>query len=83
MITAGGKRIYRTPGSLVMVVYDINGDYFRIRDDSLKGQEIGKRCFVGLDGSDINYYTDNNGNRVRRSLKQYDKLTHFKNTDKV
>ena len=44
-------------------------------------EEPGKRKYVALDGSDLNYYIDNEGNVIRRSMKEYEKLFHFKNSD--
>lgn len=74
------KTIYRSSESRFVIVKDNLGGYFRIMDTSLEGEQ-GNRRFVGLDGSDLNYYTDSEGNAKRRSKKQYESLTHFKNSD--
>lgn len=76
---ADGKILHISQDKRYYVIYDTTGNYFRIMDSQLKDE--GNRRFVGLDGNDLNYYTDDGGNKVRRSKKQYDKLTHFWNSD--
>lgn len=73
------KRVCRSNNSRYMIIFDKEGQYFRIMD--LQSTEKGERKYVGLDGSNLNYYTDNEGNVQTISLRELRRLTHFKNTD--
>lgn len=73
-----GKVFYETLNGRYQIVYDRNGDYFRILDREAPK----KRPYVGLDGeSMLNKTID--GRTVGIEDDEYERLTHFKNTDKA
>ena len=69
-----GKIIYSSKESKYNIVYDVNGDYFRIEDTS----KVGKRRYVDSDGKDVSNMTIA-GRTFGRSKADYERLTHFKN----
>jgi hypothetical protein len=59
------------------VIYDKEGDYFRIRDMRLPG----RRVFVDFGGQVPNNKVEN-GRVSGRTQDEYNQVTHFKNIDK-
>lgn len=72
--TVSGKTIYKNRDNGIEVVYDKEGDYFRILDPSIKG----KRKYLGLDGQVPNNKTLENGKQIGRTQDEYNAVTHFK-----
>lgn len=72
-----GKIIYSSNQSNLQIVYDINGDYFRIEDTSKKG----KRRYLDINANDVSNKIEN-GKQKGRSKDEYEALTHYKNNDK-
>ena len=72
-----GKIIYFNDDNPIQIVYDINGDYFRIQDTRIQS----KRAYLDLDGSNANNKIVD-GKQMGRSKSEYQAYTHFKNTDK-
>lgn len=75
--TPKGKMIYRNPVTGIEVVYDINGNYFRINNPNLPG----RRTSMDMDGNIPNNKTLPNGKQAGRSQSEYNEVTHFNNTD--
>jgi len=71
-----GKIIYNNKESKIQIVYDVNGDYFRIEDLNKKG----RRRYLDINGKDVSNKIEN-GKRKGRSKAEYEALTHFKNKD--
>lgn len=76
VIAEKGKIIYKSKDGRYQVVYDYNGDYFRIEDN----QKRGKRRYVDLEGNDVSN-VEVNGKTRGRTREEYESATHFKNTD--
>lgn len=71
-----GKITYRSSNGRYTVVYDYNGDYFRIEDN----HKAGKRRYVDFEGNDVSNVTI--GGKTRgRTKEEYESITHFSNTD--
>lgn len=68
------KAIYA--GKNYSVIYDLSGNYFRIQDNN----DHTKRKMVDLDGNHILNITEN-GRQRGATQAEYDRLTHFNNTD--
>ncbi|MBD5465853.1 MAG: RHS repeat-associated core domain-containing protein, partial [Lachnospiraceae bacterium] len=77
VVTSKGKIIYHNPKTGISVVYDKNCNYFRIQDTTRPGS----RNYLDLDGNDMNNEVVN-GKTRGRSKSDYQKATHFNNTDK-
>ena len=75
-ITESGKIIYSSDESFYTIVYDVNGKYFRIEDKRLTGQ----RRYVDLDGNNMSNITEN-GKTRGRTKSEYQRVTHFMNTE--
>lgn len=71
-----GKILYKSDVSNFQIVYDTNGNYFRIEDLTLKG----KRRYLDINGNNVSNKTEN-GKQKGRSREEYEALTHFKNKD--
>jgi hypothetical protein len=66
--------IYSGISSLYSIVYDMEGDYFRIEDQRLTG----KRRYVDLDGNNVANIKENG--KVRgRTKDEYEQITPFTN----
>ncbi|WP_129600456.1 minor capsid protein [Anaerophilus nitritogenes] len=72
-----GKKIYKSNQSNLQIVYDVNGDYFRIEDTIKKG----KRRYLDINANDVSNKIEN-GKQKGRSKDEYEALTHYKNSDK-
>lgn len=75
-ITEKGKITYSSDESFYTIVYDINGNYFRIEDKRLTGQ----RRYVDLNGNNMSNITEN-GKTRGRTKSEYQRVTHFMNTE--
>jgi len=76
-LSANGKKIvYETSSSTKRVIFDKEGNYFRIEDTSVQG----KRIYLDLTGSIPNNRVEN-GRIIGNSQSQYNALTHFNNLD--
>lgn len=76
--TDNGKKIYVSQNSSLQVVYDKYARYYRVEDTAIKG----KRKYIGADLKKVpNNVTDEHGVQHGMSSKQYQMLTHIKNTD--
>ena len=71
-----GKIIYKNEGGRYSVVYDYRGDYFRIEDSQL----YGRRKYTDLQGRNMANITEN-GKTRGRSKSEYQRDTHFLNSD--
>ncbi len=71
-----GKIIYTSLDGKYSVVYDYNGDYFRIEDNT----KTGKRRYVDIDGNDVSNITIS-GKTRGRTRDEYERETHFNNSD--
>ena len=71
-----GKILYNSKISNIQIVYDTNGNYFRIEDLTLKG----KRRYLDINGDNVSNKIEN-GKQKGRSKEEYEALTHFKNKD--
>ncbi len=71
-----GKIIYKNTDSKYAVVYDYNGNYFRIEDTSIRSV----RRYTDINGNNVANKNDN-GRIVGRSKDEYQAITHFKNKD--
>ena len=71
-----GKILYNSKTTNIQIVYDTNGNYFRIEDLSLKG----KRRYLDINGNNASNKIEN-GKQKGRSKEEYEALTHFKNKD--
>lgn len=72
--THSGKIIYKNRNSGIEVIYDLEGDYFRILDPSISGQ----RKYLDLDGKVPTNKTLPNGKQTGRTKAEYNEVTHFK-----
>lgn len=76
--TDKGKIIFRNESTGIEVVYDKNGNYFRIVDTNLSG----KRTALDFDGNKIpNNVTTEKGTQRGMSQGEYNAASHFNNTD--
>ena len=71
-----GKILYNSKKTNIQIVYDTNGNYFRIEDLTLKG----KRRYLDINGNNASNKIEN-GKQKGRSKEEYEALTHFKNKD--
>ncbi len=71
IITTKGKIIYNNTETGISVVYDKMGNYFRIEDTTRPRG----RNYLDTKGNDMN-------NETGRNRSDYQKVTHFNNTDK-
>ena len=77
IITDTGKIIYHNSNTKKQVVYDIEGNYFRIEDTTLNG----KRVYTDINGDAIPNNKIVNGTQIGISQQEYNQITHFNNTD--
>ncbi|WP_160137162.1 DUF6443 domain-containing protein [Chryseobacterium sp. c4a] len=73
---AKGKTIYTNSESGIQVVYDNNGNYFRVENTNLSG----KRNYLDMEGNIPNNKIEG-GRTVGRSQSEYNQVTHFNNID--
>ncbi|OPC47379.1 hypothetical protein BAY05_08840 [Elizabethkingia anophelis] len=73
---ASGKTIYNNSETGIQVVYDNNGNYFRVENTNLSG----KRNYLDMDGNVPNNKTIN-GKQAGRNNAEYNQVTHFNNID--
>lgn len=71
-----GKIIYSN-GSPIEIVYDVNGKYFRIADNRIKG----RRKYLDINGNDVSNKILDNGKCVGRDKDEYLQITHFKDIE--
>ena len=71
--TSSGKEIYNNPKTGKQVVYDTDGNYFRIEDTTLTG----KRVYTDINGNQIPNNKFVNGKQIGISKSEYNQLTHF------
>lgn len=71
-----GKILYKSNESDIQIVYDTNGNYFRIEDLNIRG----KRRYLDINGDNAANKLES-GKQKRRSKEEYEALTHFKNKD--
>lgn len=77
-VTDTGKIIYSNPDTNQEVVYDIDGNYYRIIDNNITG----KRNALDINGNPVpNNIILENGKQLGLSQSQYNSMTHFNNTD--
>ena len=77
VVTSKGKLIYNNQETGISVVYDKNGNYFRIEDTTRPRG----RNYLDIDGNDMNNEVVN-GKTRGRSKADYQRVTHFNNSDK-
>ena len=71
-----GKVIYSNNETGVSIVYDKNGNYFRIEDTT----KPRGRNYLDINGNDMNNEIVN-GKQRGRNRADYQRVTHFNNTD--
>ena len=76
-ISESGKLIYPNTNTGIQVVYDIEGNYFRIQNTLLSG----KRTYLDINGNQIPNNIVVNGKQKGLSQGDYNRMTHFNNTD--
>lgn len=76
VITSKGKIIYNNQETGISVVYDKNGNYFRIEDTTRPRG----RNYLDINGNDMNNEIVNEKTRGR-SRADYQRVTHFNNSD--
>ena len=74
--TSKGKIVYNNPETGISVVYDKNGNYFRIEDTTRPRG----RNYLDINGNDMNNEIVN-GKTRGRSRADYQRVTHFNNSD--
>src|SRR5690606_1204906 len=74
--TSSGKTIYNNSKTGINVVYDIDGNYFRIENTNITG----RRKYLDMNGVIPNNKTVN-GKQMGRSQSEYNQVTHFNNID--
>ncbi|WP_345987741.1 hypothetical protein AAEU33_12035 [Chryseobacterium sp. Chry.R1] len=74
--TDTGKTIYTNSETGLQIVYDNNGNYFRIQDTNITG----RRSYLDMDGNIPNNKTVD-GKQLGRSQGEYNQVTHFNNND--
>ena len=72
-----GKEIYNNPKTGKQLVYDTDGNYFRIEDTTITG----KRVYTDINGNQIPNNKFVNGEQIGISKSEYNQLTHFNNID--
>ena len=78
VFTDKGKVIYRNNDTGIEVVYDKNGNYFRINDTNLTG----RRSYLDLEGNRLsNNIVTGSGTQRGMTQGEYNALTHFNNID--
>ena len=76
IVTGSGKIAYTNTQTHISVVYDPDGNYFRIEDTSRPRG----RNYLDIDGNDMNNVIID-GKQRGRSQPEYQQVTHFKNRD--
>jgi SPP1 gp7 family putative phage head morphogenesis protein len=76
--TEKGKVSYKSTSSPFEIVYDSVFDYFRIVDTRISGT---KNVFVDINGNKADNYFDEFGKQHGRLRPDYQKFTHYDNTD--
>ena len=72
------KKEYRSKDGRYLIKYDIKGDYFRVIDQTITNTG---RQYVGLNGEEI-VNVKENGKKESVDPDEYNRRTHFINTDK-
>ena len=73
-----GEKIYYTSADgKTSIVHDIKGNYFRVRDNTFHS----RRNWTDLERNRMENYSENGVNHGRKA-DEYQRLTHFLNTDK-
>ena len=76
--TESGKIIFRNETTGIEVVYDRNGNYYRIIDTNLSG----RRTALDIDGNIVpNNVQTERGTMRGMTQSEYNAITHFNNTD--
>lgn len=76
--TDKGKIIYRNESTGIEIVYDRNGNYYRIIDTNLSG----KRTALDINGNKVpNNVLTEKGTQRGITQSEYNAITHFNNTD--
>ena len=77
IVTDTGKIIYNNPNTGKQVIFDIEGNYFRIENTTLHG----KRVYSDINGNTILNNRIIDGRQVGISQGEYNQMTHFNNMD--
>ena len=77
IVTDSGKIIYNNAQTGKQVVYDIEGNYFRVENTTVAG----KRSYTDVSGNAIPNNKVVNGKQSGISQGEYNQMTHFNNTD--
>ncbi len=78
-INQKGKIIYSSDYTNITVVYDINGNYFRIQDKTIPMDK--RSAYLDINGKSAQNIVEN-GKTRGRTKKEFQRDTHFLNTDK-
>ena len=73
-----GKIIYSSDYTNITVVYDVNGNYFRIQDKTIPQDK--RSAYLDINGNSAQNIVEN-GKTRGRTKKEFQRDTHFLNTD--
>ena len=74
-----GKVIYSNNRTNVTIVYDVNGNYFRIQDKTIPQDK--RSAYLDINGNSAQNIVENSKTRGR-TKKEFQRDTHFLNIDK-
>lgn len=76
-VNSKGKIIYSSKETPIQIIYDVNGNYFRLQDMSMEG----KKNYLDINGKPAFNITED-GKTRGRTRTEFQAATHFKNSDK-
>lgn len=79
-VNSKGKIIYSNDSANITVVYDVNGNYFRIQDKTIPQDR--RSAYLDINGNNAQNIIEN-GKTRGRSKKEFQRDTHFLNTDNI
>ncbi|MDE5583725.1 MAG: phage portal protein, partial [Ruminococcus sp.] len=79
-VNTKGKIIYSSNSTNITVVYDVNGNYFRIQDKTIPHDK--RSAYLDINGNNAQNIIEN-GKTRGRSKKEFQHDTHFLNTDNI
>ena len=77
-VSPKGKIIYSSDYTNITVVYDVNGNYFRIQDKTIPHDK--RSAYLDINGNSAQNIIEN-GKTRGRTKKEFQRDTHFLNTD--
>lgn len=76
-VNSKGKIIYSSGETAIRIIYDVNGDYFRLQDMNMQG----KKNYLDINGIPA-FNIIENGKARGRTKPEFQAATHFKNTER-